>query len=429
MLVSLFEDETFENFLPLTYTKPVFELKSGILSFSERILKVFPEYSLLLFARDLLIPTLRQREMHSINNPDAIDDDLLLVNGTLVVEQQTRQLIQKKLGKNTAMTQNGRVILAHLSRDVAEKHAETLCRSITQRQLKKIVKKCKILTAQNMPLLMYPWTLVNNCAELIRKDFELLRQKGSERTIDRQATIYGDESNLFLGKKTFVEAFAILDVRKGPIYIGKEVIVQGGSRITGPAYIGDRTIVASGLIREGCHVGNVCRVGGELEATILHGYTNKYHTGYLGHSYIGEWVNIGAATTNSDLKNTYGPVKVTIGGKEINTRCVKVGCFVGDHAKTSIGTQIYTGRKIGVASHVHGFVTEDVPSFTLWAKSLGAKPTELHLKSAIETQKRVFARRGIKQTEEDIELLKKLFRNTAKERREAGVVKRRFKLS
>ncbi len=256
----------------------------------------------------------------------------------------------------------------------------------------------------------------------------MMHEKGFVGKMDKQATIYGDAPNLHLGERAFIEAFAVLDVRNGPIYIGKETIVQAGSRITGPAYIGDKTIVASGLVREGCHIGNVCRVGGELDATILHGCTNKYHTGYIGHSYIGEWVNIGAATTNSNLKNTYGTVKVTVKGKEIDTRDVKVGCFVGDHAKTSIGTQIYAGKKIGVASHAHGFVTEDMPSFTFWAKSPGAKPTELYLKSAIETQKRVFARRGIKQTREDVELLKRLFSLTAVERRKAGVVKRRFEL-
>jgi len=169
-------------------------------------------------------------------------------------------------------------------------------------------------------------------------------------------------------------------------------------------------------------------VGGELEETVVQGFTNKYHTGYLGHAYVGEWVNIGAATTNSNLKNTYGTVHVEVGGKRMNTQHAKVGCFIGDHAKTSIGTQIYTGRRIGVASHVHGFVTEDVPSFTIWAKHLGARPVELRLESALQTQKRVLARRGVKQTREDVELLKKIFGMTAVERRRAGVVKGRFEL-
>jgi UDP-N-acetylglucosamine diphosphorylase/glucosamine-1-phosphate N-acetyltransferase len=428
MLVCLFEDEYFENFLPLTYTKPLFELKSGIFSIRERVQRIFQDYPLILSTRDYLTSSFRWKTSNPINNPDAIDDDIILVNGGLIVEKQTRQLVQMKLGKNVAMLQNDRVILAHLSEEFAKKHAEAFCTYVDQRKLRKIVKKCKILKTQNMLLMRYPWDLINNCAELLRKDFELLYKKDSEGTLDKKAVIYGDESNLYLGEKSFVEAFTVLDVRNGPIYIGKQAVVHSGSRITGPAYIGDETIVASGLIRGGCHIGKVCRVGGELDATILHDYTNKYHTGYLGHSYIGEWVNIGAATTNSNLKNTYGTVKVTIKGKEIDTHLVKIGCFIGDHAKTSIGTQIYTGKKIGVASHVHGFVTEDVPSFTLWAKSLGAKPTELYLKSVIETQNRVFARRGIKQTSEDIELLKKLFRLTAHERRKAGVVKGKFEL-
>lgn len=428
MLVCLFEDESFENFLPLTHTKPVFELKSGIFTFRERIQRIFRDYPLILSMRDYLAPTFKQRLSNPINNPDAIDDEIILVNGALIVGKQTKQLIRMKLSKNIAMLQNDRVILAHLSKKIAKKHAKTLCTLVTQRQLRKIIKECKTLKAQNMPLMRYPWDLVNNCAELIRKDFELLKEKNSQGTMDKQVTIYGNESDLYLGEKAFVEAFVVLDVRDGPIYIGEKTAVHSGSRITGPVYIGDKTIVASGLIRKGCHIGNVCRVGGELDATILHGYTNKYHTGYIGHAYIGEWVNMGAATTNSNLKNTYGTVKVTVKGKKIDTHCVKVGCFIGDYAKTSIGTQIYTGKKIGVASHVHGFVTEDVPSFTLWAKSLGAKPTELYLKSVIETQKRVFARRGIKQTREDIELLKKLFRLTAQERRNAGVVKGKFEL-
>jgi hypothetical protein len=169
-------------------------------------------------------------------------------------------------------------------------------------------------------------------------------------------------------------------------------------------------------------------VGGELEETIIQGYTNKYHTGFIGHAYIGEWVNMGAATTNSNLKNTYGNVQVMTKKKNVDTGQTKVGCFVGDHAKTSIGTQIYTGKKIGVASQIHGFITKDVPSFTIWPESLGAKPVELYLQSAIGIQKRTLFRRGVTQTKEDIELMKRLFEITAQERKKVGVVKKKLVL-
>jgi len=428
MLVCLFEDESFESFFPLTYTRPIFELKCGMFSLRERLRKVFQNHPVMLAVRDYLAPTLKKRVSDPINDPSAIDDDLLLVNGALILKKQTVKLIQTRLSKNVVVMQDNKIVLIHLSENLAKKHADSLCKFVTQRRLRKIAKNCKILKTRNMPLITHPWDLVSNCEKSISEDFWLENRKGFKGEMDERAVVYGDESNLYLGERAFVEAFAVLDVRNGPIYIGEETLVQSGSRITGPAYIGDKTIIASGLIREGCHIGDACRVGGELDATILHGYTNKYHTGYIGHSYVGEWVNLGAATTNSNLKNTYGTVKVTVKGKKVDTNLIKVGCFIGDYVKTSIGTQIYTGKKIGVASHVHGFVTEDVPSFTLWAKSLGAKPTELYLDSVIETQRRVFARRGIEQTKEDIELLKKLLKLTAEERKKAGVVKGRFEL-
>jgi len=428
MIVALFEDEVYANFLPLTYTRPVFECRSGMSSFLERAQRMFPESSFLLFTRDYLVPTFRRRVSYPVNEPNSIDDDVLLINGTLIADEEMKRLIEKKLDRNVLITQQGRVALAHLGEGVARKHGEELCKPVTRFASEKLIRKCKTLEASNLRLLTYPWDLVSNNAELIKEDYSWLGKKGFEGTMDDGVTVYGGEEKVYVGEGSFVEASVTLDAREGPIYIGSETMVHAGSRISGPTYIGDKTIIASGLIREGCSVGHVCRVGGELEETIIQGYTNKYHTGFIGHAYIGEWVNLGAATTNSDLKNTYGTVQVVTGRKKMDTGQMKVGCFIGDHAKTSIGTQIYTGRKIGVASHVHGFVTEDVPSFTIWAKSLGAKSVELELESVIKTQERVLSRRGVKQTREDVELLKKIFEITAGEREEAGVVKERFVL-
>ncbi|UCE16785.1 MAG: hypothetical protein JSV12_04065 [Candidatus Bathyarchaeota archaeon] len=428
MIGALFEDEAYANFLPLTYTRPVFECRSGMFSFLERAQRMFSESSFLLFIRNYLVPTFRRRVSCPVNEPNSIDDDILLINGTLIVNEEVKRLVEKKLGRNVLVTQQGRMALAHLSERVAKKHGKELCKPLTRRASEKLIMECKTLEASNLHLLTYPWDLVNSNVELIEEDYSGLGKKGCEGTMDGRVTVYGDEEKVYVGKGSFVEASVTLDAREGPIYIGSETVVHAGSRITGPTYIGDRTIITSGLIREGCSVGHVCRVGGELEETIVHGYTNKYHTGFIGHAYIGEWINLGAATTNSDLKNTYGTVQVATGGKKVDSGQKKIGCFIGDHAKASIGTQIYTGRKIGVASHVHGFVTEDVPSFTLWAKSLGAKSVELELESATRTQERVLSRRGVKQTREDVELMRTLFEITAGEREEAGVVKERFVL-
>ena len=425
MIVALFEDESYENFLPLTYTRPVFECRSGVFNLLERAQRAYPEAKFLLFTRNYLKPTLKKRVSSPVNAPDAIDDETLLFNGSLIVDEKIKRLIKKKLFKNTLMMQKGRVALAHLSENIARNYGKELCKPLTELTSKKLVKNCKALEASDLPLLDYPWDFVNKNAELIKKDYATFEKKESEGTIDSRAAVYGNQEKVYVGKGAFIEAYVTLDVRDGPIFIGNETIVHAGSRITGPTYIGNKTIIPSGLIREGCSIGPVCRVGGELEETIIQGYTNKYHTGFIGHAYIGEWVNIGATTTNSDLKNTYGTVQVTTRGKSTDTGQTKMGCFIGDHAKTSIGTQIYTGKKIGVTSQVHGFITKDVPSFTIWPESLGSKPVELYLQSAIETQKRALSRRGITQTKADIALMKKLFEITIQERKKTGIIKKK----
>jgi len=428
MITALFEDENHRNFLPLTHTRPVFELRSGMFTFLERAQKTYPDAGILLFTREYLVPTLSKRVSHPVNKPAQIDDHVLLLNGSLIINEKVKRLAQKKLAKNTLMLQNNRLAMASLTEPVARKYAEELCKPLTKALLRKLSKECKMLAATNLPLISFPWELVNQSRALLQKDYAQTGKRESEGQLDQKAVVYGEKSNVCIGKDAVVETLALLDTREGPIYIGNQTLVQSGSRITGPSYIGDNTIIASGLIREGCSIGSVCRVGGELDKTIIQGYTNKYHTGFIGHAYIGEWVNLGAGTINSDLKNTYGNVKVQIDKRRVDTESMKVGCFVGDHAKTSIGTNIYTGIKIGVAAHVHGFITEDAPSFTIWAKSLGAKNIELSLESAIQAQKRMFARRGIKQTSADIKLLQTLFKITAKERKDAGVRKGKFTL-
>ena len=428
LIVALFEDENYRNFLPLTYTRPVFMLRSGMFTTLERTQKMFSHTRVVLFSRDYLAPMLKCQFKHQVNAADKIDEEFLIVNGALMLNKQVDQLIEKKLKLNTAVSVNGRIALARLSEKFAKNNSDVLLEPLTSAKSKRILKECRILKGNNLPLMNYPWDLVDNCSMMIMNDCTLLHEKEATGTIDERAVIYGEKSSVHVDKGAFIEAGVVLDARKGPIYVGRNSVVQSGSRITGPAHIGDETIISSALILEGCSIGNVCRIGGEIEKTIVHGYSNKHHLGYLGHAYIGEWVNVGANTTNSNLKTTYGTVNVNVNGKRVDTKKTLVGCFIGDHVKTSIGTQIYTGKKIGVASHVHGFITEDVPSFTVWAKSLGAGPVELYLESVIETEKRVFARRGVKQTKEDVDLLKKLFSLTSQERREARVVKKRLEL-
>ena len=164
--------------------------------------------------------------------------------------------------------------------------------------------------------------------------------------------------------------------------------------------------------------GPQCRIGGEVEASIIHGHSNKYHDGFLGHSYIGEWVNLGAGTHNSDLRNDYGEVTMTVGGLRVRTGLTKVGCFIGDHTKTGLGTLFNTGSNVGAFCNVlptAGYAPKHVPSFTSWWN--GALREAFTLEQMLTTAERAMQRRGMALTETHRELYTGLFHETAALRR------------
>jgi glucose-1-phosphate thymidylyltransferase len=148
----------------------------------------------------------------------------------------------------------------------------------------------------------------------------------------------------------------------------------------------------------------MCKVGGEIEASTIEAFTNKQHTGYLGHSYLGRWVNLGAGTSNSNLKNTYGTVRMEVMGRQVDTGMQFMGCVVGDFTRSAINTGIFTGKLIGSCSMIYGFVTTNVESFVNYARSFG-EITDLSPSVMAQTQKRAFLRRGIVQQAWHVQLL------------------------
>ena len=164
-----------------------------------------------------------------------------------------------------------------------------------------------------------------------------------------------------------------------------------------------------------CHIAHHCKVGGEVECSIMEVYSNKQHHGFLGHSWIGSWVNIGAGTSNSDLKNTYGEITIEYQGRKTPTGMQFFGCIIGDYSKVAINTSIFTGKIIGVASYIYGFVTTNVPSFCNYARSFG-QISEHHLPAVVRAQQRMFTRRNVKQKRVHIKLLEHVYRITQGER-------------
>lgn len=236
-------------------------------------------------------------------------------------------------------------------------------------------------------VLEHLWDAVAQNARRISADVEHLWPEGSEP--DHVLRI--GEGVISLGDGAEIEPGVHVDVREGPVRLAAGARVEGPARITGPLFVGQDSTVLGGAVGVSS-IGPVCLVHGEVTDSVLLGFVNKAHDGHLGHAYVGRWVNLGAFTTNSDLKNNYRPVRVWTLDGERNTGMLKVGCFLGDHVKTGIGTVLNTGTVIGAGSNVYGGVMPPtvVPPFS-WGT--GSDLRDHRLDDFLETAKRVMARR------------------------------------
>jgi glucose-1-phosphate thymidylyltransferase len=221
---------------------------------------------------------------------------------------------------------------------------------------------------------------------------------------------------VFAAENVSVADTAVFRTREGPVVLEKDVEVADFAYIVGPVHVGARTrIIERASLKSHVCIGETCKIGGEVEASIIESFTNKQHHGFLGHSWVGSWVNLGAGTSNSDLKNTYGEVRLEYPHRRVDTGMQFLGCVIGDFAKSAINTSIFTGKIAGVSSMLYGFIGSNVPSFCNYARSFG-QITECPVDQAVLIQKRMFARRGIRQTPEDATLLKDVFELTRSER-------------
>jgi UDP-N-acetylglucosamine diphosphorylase/glucosamine-1-phosphate N-acetyltransferase len=223
---------------------------------------------------------------------------------------------------------------------------------------------------------------------------------------------------ILVGSNVTIKPGVVIDATNGPVLIDNNAFIFPNAVIEGPVYIGKNSKIKSGAtIYENVSIGNVCKVGGELEDTVILPFSNKQHTGFIGHSYLGSWVNLGAATNCSDLKNNYGRVKVMLNGRSVDTGLQFLGLIAGDHSKSAINTMFNTGTIIGFSSNIFGagFPDKYIPSFS-WGGSENISTYDL--KKGIETAKIVMKRREIDFSTEDEKLFKYIFDLTVSERNE-----------
>lgn len=232
------------------------------------------------------------------------------------------------------------------------------------------------------------WGLIELNHQILVRDYISLGRKGS---IIRNAYVRG--KNVHVARGARVHKLVLLDATDGPVYIDEGAELRPFSSVIGPSYIGPGSVIDRAKV-VGSSIGPHCRIGGEVENCIFQGYSNKHHDGFLGHSFIGEWVNLGALTTNSDLKNNYGPVRVLIGSDDCDTGMVKLGCFIGDHSKLGIGTLIPTGAVIGsFVNFAGGGMMERYVRDFQWI--VGGRKEDYDLEKALRTVQTVMKRRRV----------------------------------
>jgi UDP-N-acetylglucosamine diphosphorylase/glucosamine-1-phosphate N-acetyltransferase len=271
-------------------------------------------------------------------------------------------------------------------------------------------------------MVSYPWDLVNFNGGEIVSDFGLLAPERGQRmrgTVYEGAHLINPE-NIVIGEGSRVKPGVVLDGETGPIWIGNNVTVFPNAVIEGPAFVGDRSLIKVGAkIYENTSIGPVCKVGGEVEGAVIHSFSNKQHDGFLGHAYLGMWVNLGADTNNSDLKNNYGNVKLVIDGETVDSGSMFMGLVMGDHSKSAINSMFNTGTVVGVSSNVFGsgFPPKSVPSFA-WGGGEGLKTYELE--RALDVARRVMGRRKMVLSPAEEKVLRVVFELTKKERSPAS---------
>ncbi|HPP11729.1 MAG TPA: putative sugar nucleotidyl transferase [bacterium] len=416
MKTCIFEDSKWVNLTPLSYLRPVFHLRCGYHTLIERILPRLPGTKASFYVRDYLAPLVKKNFSFPVNEPETFENDVLLINGRWLLTGEA----PLDTTREAAHVSGDSLVYALVRRETIRK----LWKGSLEQLLNEIPAAVPRVPLQ-ANLIEYPWQLIHHNPTVLREDFTATGLRGLQGKFASQSVIYGPPDLVYLAPGAEVHPLVVLDTNSGPIFIEEKVKIYPGARIEGPCYLGAKTEIMPGAsIREGNSFGPVCKVGGEVEESIFHGYTNKYHDGFIGHSYVGEFVNLGALTTNSDLKNDYSTVSVPVNGTLVDTGELKVGSFFGDHTKTSIGTFFNTGSSVGIMCNITagGILPKFFPSFVWYVNNKFMKGFGLEM--MLETARSAMARRKRELSPEEEAVIRTVYELT-REQRQAAIRKSR----
>lgn len=387
----LFDGTVRNALLPFTFTRPVADIRIGILTIREKWEK-YLGYTTTTLTEEYLMEKYPMVEM----------EENIMINASFLPNPILIDMVQNLNPKEAILF--GEEIIAFHTHDTQE--------DIDFDEYELIEYEGDVLRVENT------WDIFAKNDAAIREDFELLTEDRFSQPIPKSVNVIAPE-NIFIEEGAKLE-FVTLNASTGPIYIGKNAEIMEGSVIRGPfALCEEAQVKLATKVYGATTVGPHCRIGGEVNNSVLFGYSNKGHDGFLGNSVLGEWCNIGADSNNSNLKNNYEEVRLWSYETEgfARTGLQFCGLMMGDHSKCGINTMFNTGTVVGVSTNIFGsgFPRNFVPSFS-WGGASGF--TTYITKKAFETAKIVMSRRHIEFTEEDAKILEHIFEETKKYRKE-----------
>lgn len=417
MRICIFEDHKVPDFEPLILSRPVYDLICGSFTLKQKIVKALnlKEYSL---SCRKYLQKITERSNGGIPVNTFQNDDYLFINGRILATDKTFEQIKYSNNQIKAFISDDQIIAAYIPKSSLSKAINSNSDFPDFSFIKDSEKESVQVTVVN-----YVWDLINQNGKEIVNDYNLRITSHNNfnylNEVSGNAHLIKDD-NIFIEENVIIKPGVVIDASNGPVYIEKNSIIFPNAVIEGPFFLGESGAVKSGAtIYANTSVGKVCKIGGEIEQSVFMPYSNKQHSGFLGHSYIGSWVNIGADTNNSDLKNNYSKIKMSVNSKEINTGLQFLGVIIGDHSKTGINTMFNTGTTVGFSSNIFGadYPEKYIPSFS-WGGS--ANTAAYNITKSIETARIVCSRRNIDFTETDEILFNDIYKLTRIDRDKKG---------
>lgn len=397
----LFEDEQVDRFYPLSETRHLTELLVGSASLCERVERTFADYTLRYAGRPHIEQSMPPASRVD-RRPEGDDGVVLFLNARLLASDALRSEFSDRRPA-LFRTPDGDIVGATVPAADFDRLFPT--GEIGEMPRFEELEHLDRREVRSARLYEWLWDLIDDTGSRIAEDaLDTDRWNGLESIPD--AIHVTSPTQLKVEPGVAIEPGVTIVCDDGPVLISSGATIMANSILRGPLYIGPNTTIKAGArIYGGTSIGPWCKVGGEVEDSVILGYSNKQHEGFLGHSYLGCWVNLGADTNTSDLKNNYGEISVSMKGESVATGRMFLGTLVGDHSKTAINTMLNTGTVIGICSNVFGggFPPKEIPNFS-WGGASGLVRHEVD--KAVDLARQVMARRNVVLSESEEELLR-----------------------